>query len=107
MGTWGGQHISLEATAEGATIDYDCAHGTITEKIVPDRNGKFVVKGFHATERPGPTREGDDQRGQPATYSGETDGKTLTLTVKLTSSNEEVGTFNLTHGRYGRVMKCK
>lgn len=34
-GAWGGEHIAMEVTDPGATIEYDCAHGRITEKIAP------------------------------------------------------------------------
>ncbi len=39
-GTWGGQSIAMEVTDAGATIEYDCAHGRITEKIAPDGGRK-------------------------------------------------------------------
>ena len=105
-GVWGGLHLHVEISESGATLDYDCAHGTITEKIVPDREGKFVLKGFHVKERPGPTREGDDTNGQPAIYTGSIDGETMTLTVRLSGSNEEIGAFTLTQGKTGRIRKC-
>src|SRR5437762_14101876 len=28
-GTWGGQHIRLSVRADGAAVEFDCAHGTI------------------------------------------------------------------------------
>jgi len=105
-GTWGGPHISLEVTENGAEIDYDCAHGRITEKIVPDRNGNFEVKGIHVREHPGPVREGEDNE-QPASYRGSIHDDTMTLTVTLTGKNETLGTFTLEHGNSGRVRKCK
>jgi hypothetical protein len=105
-GTWGGEHIALEVTDKGATIDYDCAHGSITERIIPDSSGKFLVKGFHVKERFGPARQGDDMTGQPATYTGIRDGDTLTITVTLAETKEAVGTYTLTHGKPGRVRKC-
>ena len=104
-GTWGGLHISIEVTASGAEINYDCAHGSITEAIAPDREGKFVVKGVHVTEHPGPIREGEDNS-QPATYSGSIEGETMTLTVTLAGTGEAVDTFTLTRGKAGRVRKC-
>lgn len=104
-GLWGGQNISLGVTDGGAEINYPCAHGSITENIVPDREGKFVVRGVHVTERPGPVREGEDN-GKPATYSGSIEGDTMTLTVTLSGTQETVGTFTLTRGKAGRVRKC-
>lgn len=105
-GLWGGQHINMEIEDAGAEIDYDCAHGRITEKIVPDRNGKFTVKGVHVRERPGPVRLGQ-QNEQAALYQASIDGDTMTLTVTLTANEEVVGTFTLTKGKIGRVVKCK
>jgi hypothetical protein len=104
-GVWGGLHISMEVTESGAEINYDCAHGRITEKIVPGRDGKFIVKGTHVKEHPGPLRSDEDQSGQPATYRGSIDGDTMTLTVSL-SGDDAVGTFTLTRGKTGRVRRC-
>ncbi len=105
-GLWGGQHINMEIGEAGAEIDYDCAHGRITEKIVLDRNGKFTVKGVHVRERGGPVRLGQENE-QAASYEASINGDTMTLTVTLTESNEVVGTFTLTRGKMGRVVKCK
>ena len=106
IGIWGGEHIALEITDSGATIDYDCAHGSITERIVPDRDGKFLVKGFHVKEHPGPVRQDEDTTGQPAIYTGVSNGATVTLTVRLSGTSETVGTYTLTRGKTGRVRKC-
>ena len=106
MGLWGGDHISLQIDGSGATLDYDCAHGTITQKIVPDQSGKFEVKGFHMREHPGPTRQGEAADGEPATYKGLLNDKTMTLTVILNKSDETVGPFTLTYGKMGRIRKC-
>ena len=105
-GVWGGQHISMEITESGATISYDCAHGSITERIVPDGNSKFVVKGLHVKEHPGPTREEDETEGQRATYTGSIEGDTMTLSVSLSQPNETIGDYTLVRGRLGRVRKC-
>jgi hypothetical protein len=105
-GVWGGDHIAMEVTASGADISYDCAHGSIKEEIVPDREGKFVVKGVHVKEHPGPIRVNEDTSGQPAIYQGSIDGDTMTMTVKLSGSDETIGTFTLTRGKTGRVRKC-
>lgn len=104
-GQWGGQHISMQVTDTGAKIEYDCAHGRIEEKIIPDGEGKFEAKGVHARERGGPTRQGEDNE-QPAVYRGTIKDKTMTLTVELTQNNESAGTFTLTQGSSGRIRKC-
>jgi len=105
-GLWGGQGISMEATDSGATLDFDCASGTITEPILPDTAGKFSVKGRFARQRPGPTREDDNTEGQPASYSGVVNGENLTLTITLAKNSEKVGDFTLAHGKIGRIRRC-
>ena len=104
-GTWGGQSIAMEVTDEGAEIEFDCAHGRITEKIAPDGEGKFESKGVFARERGGPERMGENND-QPAVYRGSIKEKTMTLRIELTRNNEDLGTFTLTHGKAGRLTKC-
>ncbi len=105
-GTWGGNHVLMEVTEEGARIEYDCAHGTISESLKIDRNGKFSAKGLHFRERGGPQRVGTEERGEPVVYSGTTDGKTATLTVTNSVTDEIIGTFALTLGKGSRITKC-
>ena len=104
-GQWGGEHIAMEVTDAGATIEYDCAHGRITEKIAPNAEGKFEAKGFHTRERGGPVRQGENNE-EPAVYRGSVKDETMTFTVELAKNNESAGTFTLTHGKQGRIRKC-
>ena len=105
-GPWGGRGISLEVAADGARVEYDCAHGRITGRIATDREGRFDTRGTFVRERGGPQREGEEARAQPARYVGLVEGASMTLTVLLTSTNETVGPFSLTHGQAGVVRKC-
>ena len=105
-GTWGGEHIAMEVTAAGAIIEYDCAHGRITERIATEADGKFEAKGIHKRERGGPTRQGEDE-GQPAVYRGSVKDETMTLTVELAENNESVGTFTLTQGKKIGRASCR
>jgi hypothetical protein len=105
-GTWGGQGVSMEVTDNGASLDFDCATGSITSAIAPDSAGKFTAKGLFARQHPGPTREGEDNEGQPATYTGVIDGENLTLTITLARNNEKAGTFVLGHGKPARIRRC-
>lgn len=110
-GAWGGPHINMQVTEAGATIDYDCAHGTIEHQLMTDAEGRFQAKGFHYRERGGPEREDEGERGErmkaAAIYTGTTNGKTMTLMVKLVETQETIGTFTLAYGKTGRVTKCK
>jgi hypothetical protein len=107
LGTWGGDHVVLQMTKKGASLDYDCAHGTIDRRLSTDRRGNFKARGTHYRERGGPVHAGDSQKGEPASYTGRINGNTMTLTVTLTDTNETIGTFTLAYGKEGRVMKCK
>lgn len=104
-GQWGAQGIAMEITDNGATIEYDCGRGRITEKISPAGDGKFEVKGVHIRERGGPEREGDNNE-HPAIYRGSIEDRTMNLTVELAKDNQKIGTFTLTQGSPGRVRKC-
>lgn len=105
-GTWGGNHILMEVTEEGALVEYDCAHGTISEPLKIDSHGKFSAKGTHFRERGGPQRVGSEEKGEPVIYSGTTDGKTATFTVTNSATDDVIGTFSLTLGKRSRITKC-
>lgn len=106
-GTWGGEHISLEVTDEGGQVEYDCAHGTVNQRIVPDAGGRFDVRGAHVREHGGPIRKGEAADSHPARFVGEIRGDTMTLTVTESDTKEVVGTFTLVFGQRPRVMKCR
>jgi len=105
-GTWGGNHISMEVTEEGAHVEYDCAHGTISEPLKIDSQGKFSAKGTHVRERGGPVHAGDEDKGEPVIYSGTSDGKTASVTVTNSGTGEVIGTFSVTLGKRSRIRKC-
>lgn len=106
-GAWGGPHIRLDVAEDGtAAFELDCAHGTVTAPIVPDRTGAFQGEGRYVREGPGPVREGQGEEGVPVRFAGKVDGGQLTLTLTLVGSGEEVGTFELTHGKTPRLTKC-
>jgi hypothetical protein len=106
-GSWGGSHIRIEVGPHSATIDYDCANGTIDGPFTIDSKGRFTWRGTHNREHPGPIRIDEKPDSRPAIYSGWIKGDTMTLTVKLAGTNEVVDTFTLKRGGSGRVFKCK
>ncbi len=105
-GTWAGEHIHLEVTEQGGQVEYDCAHGSIDQRIVLDAQGHFKVKGTHVRERGGPVRKGEED-GKPAQFSGQVTGNKMTLTVSDTATGESLGEFILTYGQSPRLMKCR
>jgi hypothetical protein len=106
-GTWGGEHVRLEVTENGAEIEFDCAHGSAETPIRLDAQGRFAVGGAFVRETPGPIRVGFEPKARPASYWGAVHGKTMTLHVRLTDSDETVGTYTLELGSPGRIRKCR
>ncbi len=106
---WGGDHVRLEVTRNGAELEFDCATGTITEPL-PDTDGTFSLKGTFTPERGGPTRDGETSRSD-ATYSGTIENDTMSLRIVLAGADRdqdrEAATYVLVKGRLGRVMKCR
>lgn len=107
VGTWGGEHISIEVQGRSASIDYDCATGTIDGPFTFDRKGQFTWRGSYNRQHGGPVRKNESSYGQRAIYKGFIQGDTLTLTVTLANSNESPGTYTLTRGHQGKVWKCR
>ena len=105
-GVWGGAHIRLEVTSDGAVVEYDCAHGTISEPLRPDDAGHFEAAGTYRPEHAGPVGNAEAPR-RPANHSGKIDGNSMTLAVVLTDSAESVGRFTLVQGSEGDLVKCR
>jgi hypothetical protein len=105
-GEWGGQHIGLTVLDRGATLEYDCASGTIDEPISLDSRGHFSAVGIHTPGHGGPASIDEVPDRRPARYVGSTDGRTMTLTVTLSDGGEQVGTYKLVRGASPAVFKC-
>jgi len=105
-GMWGGDHIALTVGDASVHAEFDCAHGDIPSSVTVNDRGGFDVSGTFVRERGGPIREGELPDSHPAAYVGSVTGTTMMLTVRLTDTNEIIGTFTLTRGSPGLVVKC-
>jgi len=105
-GRWTGTGIVLDVTAQGASIEYGCAHGTIDQPMVADRDGRFSVTGIHVREHGGPIRVDEPADRHPARYDGVLAGASMRLTVTMTDLSQSVGAFDLTFGGSGLIAKC-
>ncbi len=101
IGAWGGEQVSLTLNEQGGGFEKYCARGSIDQPLLLDSNGAFDVSGKYTENRGGPVGPGE-----PARYTGSTDGKTLILRVILLDSNREIGPFTLVFGRATRVPEC-
>ena len=108
---WGGPGVSLNLEAQADqpntfAIEFDCAHGALTGPVKVDAAGRFNVAGTFTPERGGPVRSDDPDRTQPARYTGQVTGDTMTLRVTLTDGKEALGPFKLKANAWGRIVKC-
>lgn len=106
IGVWGGKSALLNIEEKGAGLDLACAHGSIEQPIVLDSAHAFDLAGTYEQESFGPTRADEDKK-QPARYTGSVDGKTMTLTIKLTQTKETIGPLILSFGKMVMLQKCQ
>jgi hypothetical protein len=104
-GAWGGEHIILDVSDKGAELEFDCAHGQVTQPITVDRHGNFDIAGTFTPEHGGPVRRDENTPPAPARYSGHVDGSAMSLTVTL--GKETVGVFTLSRGSRPNLTKCR
>jgi len=105
-GVWGGEHLGVTVTSSGAQLEFDCAHGNIDQPLTVDEAGKLAIVGTFVREHGGPIRSDEKEDKRRTLYSGQLKGDTLTITVTLVESNEQVGTFTVTRGAEPIVRKC-
>lgn len=103
-GLWGGRQIRLQANADGATIDFDCAHGRISGPIKLDKGGRFSTKGSYEAFSPGP-QQADAPVETTARFSGRVSGDTLTLDIIAAPGNPK-RSYTLTRGKMSKIIRC-
>jgi len=105
-GLWGGTGIKIEVGSKSATVEYDCANGSILGPLSVDKKGHFNWHGTLVREHGGPIRSDEVAKQEPAIYAGSVKGDTMSLTVTLARTNEAIGPFSLKRGSAGRLRKC-
>jgi hypothetical protein len=104
---WGGNDVSMEVTPQGATLEFDCAHGNVLEPIKANAKGEFAARGTYTPEHGGPITLANPPRDLPATYKGTIEGDTMRLEVVLADKDQAPEPFALTRGKAGHLMKCR
>jgi len=104
-GAWGGEHIVLQVSEKGADVEFDCAHGQVTQPITLDKHGDFDVAGTITPEHGGPVRRDENPLPASARYAGHVDGDTMSLTITL--GKERMGIYTLVRGSRPRLTKCR
>ncbi len=106
QGTWGGDHIQMTVSGDGATIRFDCAHGTIQGAIPLDAQGSFSVKGLYYQEHGGPVGVNEQPVPVEVLYSGQVTGEQMVLGVIDAGTQEKIGAYTLAYGSAGFVVEC-
>jgi len=105
VGEWGGGRARLTVLKEGASLELDCAHGSL-EAMTLGQGGRFDVAGRFVREHGGPIRKDETEEALPARYQGSVRGQAMSLKIVL-EGGETVGPFELTLGGRARLMKCR
>ena len=104
-GDYGGDHVLLQVSASAARLEFDCAHGEIPSVIRLDSEGRFSVDGTFTQERGGPaTSLPEDAR--PTRYTGSSEDRVVTFTVRLLREGQTVGAFTAERGSPPRIIRC-
>ena len=110
QGAWGGTGVALTVEESGASVEFDCAHGSITGRLALDANGRFELPGQFVRERPGPVRMGPngevEEKGETATYSGRMQDGALLLTIRLEKGGRVLDELRLEQDKTPRLHKC-
>ena len=104
---WGGDHVEMAITADGARLEFDCATGAIAERVRPNAQGAFKVNGTFTPESRGPVRDDAAPRALKATYSGTITGDAMSLRVEIEGEEGPGRSFSLVRDRPGNVRKCR
>lgn len=103
---WGGDHVAMTVADTGSHLEFDCAHGDVLGTLGTDARGNFSQAGTFVREHGGPVRLGEIPDSHPALYAGAVTGDRMILEVSLTDTNQTIGSFMLSRGANGRVVKC-
>ena len=104
---WGGQDVRLQITAQGATVEFDCADGKILEPISADAKGEFTAHGTYTPSPRGPMRKNPPPRDISAVYKGTISGDTMHLQLSVENKEIQLPLFTLMKGKDGHLVRCQ
>ena len=101
-GTWGGENAGLIASDTSAHVHIGCTLGDTKGPIQPDAAGRFEATGTYNVD----AYPVDRGIFHPARFSGQINGRTMTLSVVLTDNGRELGPVTLTFGKEAKMGPC-
>jgi len=106
VGTWAGPGLTLVVGEDGASAEFDCAAGTITEQLHVSASGAVRAQGWYAASSGGPVGPSEPPPAtQHALWEGTRAAGRLELTIRL-SSGTTLGPFSLALGADPQLDKC-
>ncbi len=90
----------------GASLEFDCAHGTVDDAPLLDSQGQFNLSGVYVREHGGPIRDGEPEDSHPALYFGQLQESRVTLSIRLTDDAMQIGPYEAERGQPPRLFKC-
>jgi hypothetical protein len=104
-GPWGGDHVVFTVKDGGASVEFDCAHGTLDHPLKLDDRGQFSVPGTFVLEHGGPIRAGEVLPVHTARYQGRLDRQKVEFTVTIDGESAQ-GPFTVTLAKAAKLEKC-
>ncbi len=101
-GTWGGNDAGLIVNDSTTHLHIGCTNGDIPGVIIPDAAGNFTVVGTYNIN----AYPIDQGIRHPARFSGNTRGRSLTITVTLTDTAVTRGPATVIFGVEPRMGPC-
>jgi hypothetical protein len=105
VGTWGGEHVILDVSKNGAVLEFDCAHGQIDQPLLLNKKGRFDVPGTFTPEHGGPVLRDENTPSKPARYSGQV--KKDVMMLKVVGKGIDAGILTLKRGVHPLLRKCR
>ncbi len=105
-GEWGGVGVRVTVSADGATLRFDCAAGTMDARPDPGEGGRFVVTGTHTAGVGLPVDPNNPPEPRPARYDGEISGRTMTFSITYTDTDRFISSYRAVHGREPDLTHC-
>lgn len=103
VGTWGGDRANLVLHNTGGSIALDCATGTLTEPVRPDKSGHFSARGNWEKLAAGPQQADVAPALVPASFEGRFTGDVLHLTVTRAGEQQRL---TLAKGTQVKLVRC-
>ncbi len=105
-GNWGGEGLLVQVTAQGATLEFDCATGTIDVPFVWASDGSFRLTGTFTLGTGGPVMEGHEPEPQPAVYSGQVTGDRMRIGGTFGDDDTPIGPHTVRKGQNELLRRC-